>query len=95
MASEKYAMCVTLFFLVVSHSVSAQVSNDSNLAPGEFEKQEGSSDQTSLEKGMRPFFDMTRSFLGVIQPNKISQQDWLSEYQRLSTCIIGSVGSIQ
>ena len=36
-------------------------------------------DVTNVEKGMRPFFDMVKSFLQIVQPHKLSEQSWLSE----------------
>ncbi|KAL8565107.1 hypothetical protein ACOMHN_005310 [Nucella lapillus] len=32
----------------------------------------------TTEKGMRPFFDMVKSFLGVVQPERITDQPWLN-----------------
>ncbi|PVD34827.1 hypothetical protein C0Q70_06106 [Pomacea canaliculata] len=33
---------------------------------------------TTMEKGMKPFFDMVKTFLGVVQPEKITTQTWLN-----------------
>ncbi|KAL8624266.1 hypothetical protein ACOMHN_033989 [Nucella lapillus] len=33
---------------------------------------------STMEKGMRPFFDMVKSFLGIIQPNQLTEQTWLN-----------------
>lgn len=46
---------------------------------------------TTMEKGMKPFFDMVKTFLGVVQPEKITTQTWLSKYTQLckEQCLLG------
>ncbi|XP_070187748.1 prominin-1-like isoform X2 [Littorina saxatilis] len=55
---------------------SADTSNSSSIVSSD--GQTGDSTLTTMEKGMRPFFDMVKSFLGVIQPHKLSEQTWLN-----------------
>lgn len=37
-------------------------------------------EKTTLEKGMENLFLMTRGYLDIVQPKRLYDQDWFSEY---------------
>lgn len=69
--------CAVLIFFFNGAQTAA--SNFSSVISSDGQAADDSS-QTTVEKGMKPFFDMVKSFLGVIQPHKITERSWLSKW---------------
>ncbi|KAK7507834.1 hypothetical protein BaRGS_00000799 [Batillaria attramentaria] len=78
-------LCVVLIvlFAFIMDDVLASSEGNASTSPNTGDGSDGLSDGTTMEKGMKPFFDMVKNFLGVVQPHKLTEQTWLSEYQAL------------
>ena len=69
--------CSIILAVFLMDAAMADTSNSSSIVSSD--GQTGDNSETTVEKGMKPFFDMVKSFLGVVQPHKLTEQTWLSE----------------
>ena len=76
--------CCIVLFAFLMDAARADTSNSSSIVSSD--GQTGDDTETTVEKAMKPFFDMVKTFLGVVQPQKLTEQTWLSEY----SCIFSS-----
>ena len=59
----------------------ADSNNTSGANTADGQTDDGEESESLMEKGMEPFYGLVKNFLTTIQPNKISEQTWLSEYE--------------
>ncbi|XP_076445550.1 prominin-1-A-like isoform X2 [Babylonia areolata] len=73
--------CSFVLFWHMTSALASSTNSSGTVTSGEYTGDESS---TTMERGMRPFFDMVKSFLGIVQPNQITDQSWLnlSEFYR-------------
>ena len=75
--------CSFVLTIILMDAVHASRYNSSSSSTVSSDELSGDNSETTMEKGMRPFFDMVKTFLGVVQPHKLTEQSWLSEYIKL------------
>lgn len=69
--------CIVLVIFLMDAAQADNNGNSSGIVSSD--GQTGGDSKTTIEKGMKPFFDMVKTFLGVVQPHKLADQTWLSE----------------